>query len=204
MGRPVSRRPVSHLLYLHGFRSSPLSTKARRMARWVAEHQPQVEWVCPQLPASPAEAISMLRRQTVGWPTAGSAIVGSSLGGFYATVLGEALVCRTVVINPAVEPARDLAAMVGQTTMWHSNEKFEFAAEHVVELRQMTPATLTNLSQTWALIAKGDEVLDWREMHHRYRSARITLVEGGDHAFSDFDNHLGEMARFFGWSMPPG
>ncbi len=192
--------PVSHLLYLHGFRSSPQSTKARQMAGWVAENHPAVVWICPQLPASPAQALAMLKELIADWPAASSAIVGSSLGGFYATVLGEWLLCRTVLINPAVDPARGLATMVGSTTMWHSDEPFEFRAEYVDDLRLMTPASLTNQNQTWALIAKGDEVLDWREMCARYPSARITLIDGGDHAFSGFETYLPAIARFFEWS----
>ncbi|MEO8278062.1 MAG: YqiA/YcfP family alpha/beta fold hydrolase [Ideonella sp.] len=195
--------PVTHLLYLHGFRSSPLSTKAQQMAHWVARHRPEVVWRCPQLPASPASTLTMLRTLMSGWPAAGSAIVGSSLGGFYATVLGEELACRTLLINPAIDPARGLASAVGSTTMWHSAEPFEFRAEYVDELRQMTPTDLFNLQQTWALIAKGDEVLDWREMTARYPSARITLLEGGDHAFSGFADHLPQIAEFFGWATMP-
>ncbi len=193
---------VTRLLYLHGFRSSPQSTKARQMAQWVTEHQPAVAWHCPQLPASPAQAMQMLTELVADWPAASSALVGSSLGGFYASVLGERLRCRTVLINPAVEPARDLATMIGSTTMWHSDEPFEFRAEDVDDLRRMTPVGLHNQDRTWALIAKGDEVLDWREMCARYPSARITLIEGGDHAFSGFEDYLPGIARFFGWSNP--
>lgn len=191
--------PVSHLLYLHGFRSSPNSTKASQMARWVASHRPAVNWACPQLPASPAAAMRLIRELTASWPAAGRAVVGSSLGGFYASVLGEELCCRTVLINPAVDPARDLANRIGQTTMWHSDEQFEFRAEFVDELRVLTPPRLLQQHQTLALIAKGDEVLDWREMVARHDESRLILVEGSDHAFSDFENHLGAIAEFLGW-----
>lgn len=191
--------PVSHLLYLHGFRSSPLSTKSRQMAAWVNANRQQVTWLCPQLPPSPAHAMAMLRELTADWPAASSAVIGSSLGGFYASVLGESRQWRTVVINPAVDPARDLADRIGNTTMWHSEESFEFRAEYVDELRQVTPGKLANLDQTMALIAKGDEVLDWREMRARYLGSHITLVEGSDHAFSEFEQHLPSIGRFLGW-----
>ena len=46
------------------------------------------------------------------------------------------------------------------------------------------------------MIAKGDEVLDWREMTGRYPGARIKLLEGSDHALSDFDSHIGEVFDF--------
>jgi len=192
--------PVSHLLYLHGFRSGPQSTKARQMAAWVALHRPGLVWACPQLPASPAQALALIADLVADWPAAGRAVVGSSLGGFYASVLAERLGCRAVVINPAVEAARDLARHVGTTTSWHGQEPFHFDASHVEELRAMAPGPLSDPTRYLALIAKGDEVLDWREMAARYEGARMTLLEGGDHALTGFEDHLPAIARFFGWT----
>lgn len=195
----VSAGPVGHLLYLHGFRSGPQSTKARRMAAWVATHHPQVEWVCPQLPASPAAAAALVRDLTAGWPAGTSGVIGSSLGGFYATVLAESIGCRAVVINPAVHPARDLAGQIGETTTWHGDEAFHFRPEYIGELQQLAPAALTEPARYLGLFAKGDEVLDWREMVDRYAGARLVVREGGDHALSDFDDHIPTIAQHFGW-----
>ena len=192
--------PVTHLLYLHGFRSSPLSTKARQMAAWVARHRPEVVWACPQLPPSPAAARALIEATVRDWPAATRAVIGSSLGGFYATVLAEALGCRAVLINPAVNPARDLATQIGETTPWHGGEAWFFRPEYIAELQAMTPPSLTQAHRCLALIAKGDEVLDWREMATRHAGARLTVLEGGDHALSDFEHHLPAIADFFGWS----
>ena len=104
--------------------------------------------------------------------------------------------CRCVLINPAVNPARDLADRIGTTTMWHSDDEFHFRTEHVEQLRRMTPATLTNQARTLAIIAKGDEVLDWREMAARHAGSQLVVVEGSDHALSDFDLHLPRIADF--------
>lgn len=190
---------VSHLLYLHGFRSGPQSTKARQMAAWVAEHRPEVTWFCPQLPASPAAAMSLLRMLTGGWAGDTSAVIGSSLGGYYATVLAETLACRAVVINPAVYPARDLANQIGESTGWHSGEAYFFRPEYIGELQQMSPRALAEPARYLGLFAKGDEVLDWREMVDRYAGARLTVIEDGDHALSDFERHIPAITRHFSW-----
>jgi predicted esterase YcpF (UPF0227 family) len=125
------------------------------------------------------------------------AVVGSSLGGFYATVVAEHFGCPAVLLNPAVDPARDLAAYVGEQTAFHDpGERFLFRAEYVDELRALTPAAITRPERYFAVIAKGDEVLDWREMSSRYAGCRIRLLEGGDHALSDFDTHLDEVLTF--------
>lgn len=188
---------TTHLLYLHGFRSSPQSTKARRVAEVVRRRTPWITWWCPQLPPSPAAAIALLRAGIAQWPAERMAIIGSSLGGFYATVLAESIACRAVLLNPAVDPARDLARHLGETTQWHSDDPFEFQSHHVDELRAMMPAPqLAQPSRYFAVIATGDEVLDWREMSQRYRGAHLRIVEGSDHALSDFEPHLPHLLHF--------
>jgi len=185
--------PVTHLLYLHGFRSSPRSFKAERLKAWLAANRPQVHWWCPQLPPSPREAVALLQGGTAGWP-ATSAVVGSSLGGFYATVVAESPgheAWRAVVMNPAVDPARDLAAYIGEQTAFHTpEERFFFRAEFIDELRALAPGPLTGRGRYLPILATGDEVLSCPEMAARYAGEPLRRVQGSDHALSDFDEHL--------------
>jgi predicted esterase YcpF (UPF0227 family) len=188
---------VTHLLYLHGFRSSPLSAKAVKMAAAVQARHPAVHWWCPQLPPSPRQAIEMLMAGIAGWPQASMAVVGSSLGGFYATWIAARTGCPAVLLNPAVQPARDLAGHIGVQSAWHSpQETFFFEPEFVQELSELDAGTLSRPERFYTLIAKGDELLDWREMSARYAGSQGQLLEGGDHALSDFDAHLAGVLRF--------
>ena len=190
---------VTHLLYLHGFRLSPQSTKATKVGAWIAANRPDVVWWCPQLAASPAAAMRDVFAGIERWPRERTGIIGSSLGGFYATVVAERHGGRAVVLNPAVDPARDLAKAIGTTTAWHSDVPFEFRAEYVDELRALAPPTeLTDPERYFAVIATGDEMLSWREMRARYASCRLRVIEGSDHALSDFDQHLGAVLAFLG------
>jgi predicted esterase YcpF (UPF0227 family) len=188
---------VTHLLYLHGFRSSPQSFKARRMEARVRTEHPGVTWWCPQLPPSPARAAQLLARGTAGWPAGRMAVVGSSLGGYYATWFAEQHGCKAVLLNPAVHAARDLARYVGEQTAYHDPaQHFTFEPHFVDELRALETGPVADAARYFAVIAKGDEVLAWREMSGRYPGARIKLLEGGDHALSDFDEHLDEVLDF--------
>jgi len=188
---------ITHLLYLHGFRSSPRSAKAQRMARWVLEQRPELQWLCPQLPPSPAEALCLVRNLLADWPRERMAVMGSSLGGFYATVLAEEMGCPAVLLNPAVDPARDLSRHIGEQTAWHDpNEHFFFRPEFVAELHALTPPALTLPERYFAVIAKGDEVLDWREMWARYQQCQVLLLEGSDHGLSDFETQLPSVLQF--------
>ena len=188
---------LTHLLYLHGFRSSPQSNKARRMAAAVRARHPDVTWWCPQLPPSPRAAMDMVMQGIAAWPRPTMGVVGSSLGGFYATCVAQATGCRAVLLNPAVDPARDLSRYIGEHTAWHDpSQHFHFDASYVDELRSLESGPLARPENFLAIIAKGDEVLDWREMTFRYKGANIKLLEGGDHALSDFDAHLDEVLAF--------
>jgi predicted esterase YcpF (UPF0227 family) len=192
--------PLTHLLYLHGFRSSPQSAKARWMAAWVARHRPDLVWACPQLPPEPAAAMAAIRALVQDWPMATAGVVGSSLGGFYATALAEETGCRAALVNPAVDPARDLAAHIGRQTAYHApGESFEFRAEYVGQLAAMTPPRpLARPRRILAVVAKGDEVLDWREMAARYAHGPLKLIAGGDHGMTDFEAHAPDLLRHLG------
>ncbi len=190
---------TTHLLYLHGFRSSPQSAKARQVAARVAAQHPGVTWWCPQLPPSPKEAMAMVMNGIAHWPRGQMAVVGSSLGGFYATHVAEACACKAVLFNPAVDPARDLAKYIGEQTSWHDPaERFYFGPQFVDELRALECGPLADPARYFAVIAKGDEVLNWHEMTGRYPGARIKLLAAGDHALSDFDDHIDEVFGFLG------
>ena len=197
--------PTTHLLYLHGFRSSPQSAKARAMAAHVAQHHPGVVWWCPQLPPSPRLALQLIRQGTASWPQpagpgqlpSGMSVMGSSLGGFYATVLaaGAGLSggsIRSVLLNPAVHPARDLQQHIGSHPVWQNpDQAVFFTPEYIAELQEMTPAASLPepmLAQCMAVVAVGDEMLDWREMAARYaRAAQLHILPGNDHALTDFE-----------------
>ncbi len=196
MHRPV---PLSHLLYLHGFRSSPQSTKAQTLARLMAQEHPQVHWWCPALPPSPQAAVDQLLQGIGHWPQDGMAIAGSSLGGFYAQVLARQIGCPVVLLNPAAHPARDLAGHIGEHPAWHDpHQRIHFDASFIGELRRLEATPATHTPPSLAVIAKGDEVLDWREMLHAYGQGQVRLVEGSDHGLSDFEALLPEIMEFLG------
>ena len=173
----------------------------------MAQEHPGVHWWCPQLPPSPKEAVALLMNGLTQWQCDAGlqqlAVIGSSLGGFYATTVAERMGCKAVVLNPAVDPARDLSQYIGEQTAWHdASERFFFKAEFVDELQDLRTGPLKAPENYLAIIAKGDEVLDWREMAARYEGAQIRLLDGGDHALSDFDTHLPLILDFLTLASP--
>jgi predicted esterase YcpF (UPF0227 family) len=187
--------PVSHILYLHGFRSSPRSAKARIVQTRLASLGRAHELICPQLPASPKAAMELVL--TLAERHADRiAVVGSSLGGFYATWLAERFGCRAAVINPAVDPLKDLEKHIGVTTNWHSDEPFEFKREYIDELAALRVERITRPERYLLLAATGDEVLDYRDMLSHYAGAHQHVIEGSDHAISEFEQYVDEVLDF--------
>jgi len=161
----------------------------------------------PQLPASPEEAMALVlawvARQKDGNVPETLSIVGSSLGGFYATWLAQRLDCRAVLLNPAVQPPRDLQRYVGVSTQYHSEEPFEFKAEYMAQLQALTVPAITRPERYFLIAATGDEVLDWREMVAHYPGARQHVIDGSDHGISEFEDYVDEVLAFCGVAPQP-
>jgi len=185
------------IVYLHGFRSSPQSVKARAMVRHV-EALPAAErpaLVVPDLGHAPAAAIAKVLDLVRGH--AGPlAFVGSSLGGYYATHLAERLGARAVLINPAVRPFDDLEPYRGLQTNLYTGVAFEVTDAHFDELRSLAVPRITRPARYFLLVQSGDEVLDWREAVAHYAGASQFVQGGGDHAFRDFEAQIPAILRF--------
>ncbi len=140
--------------------------------------------------------MQMARELCQSVPAEDLALIGSSLGGFYATALAEETGCRAVLLNPAVTPAEDLRKHVGIQRAWHSDEEFEFRAEYVDELAPVACARITRPERYFLVAATGDEVLDWRQMIAHYPGARQRVIQGSDHGLSDFAQYMEEVVGF--------
>jgi predicted esterase YcpF (UPF0227 family) len=184
------------IVYLHGFRSSPQSFKARLLAERLRADGRGDEYLCPQLPPSPAAAIALAQALVAGQPPEELTLIGSSLGGYYATWLAERTGCRAVLLNPAVAPSQDLANQVGTTTAWHNGEPFEFRPEYIDELQALAVPRISRPERYFLVAATGDEVLDWRDMTAHYALARQLIVEGSDHGLSDFVRQIDAVLAF--------
>ena len=194
--------PADHLVYLHGFRSSSRSVKSLKVRDWMLARGVLSHLWQPDLPASPAQAIEMVSGQIGQWRAARSGctvdFMGSSLGGYYATVLAERFGGRAVLLNPAVTPWSDLQDQIGRRKVYFSDEEIDFVPAYLRELQDMQVPTLSQPQRYFLLACLGDEVLDARAMVSRYALSPSLIVPGGDHAISDFDRHLPALMRFIG------
>ena len=187
---------MSLLLYLHGFNSSPDSQKARISADWFAEHAPDMEFFCPQLPPFANAAMHRLRTLMDDNRDRSIYLIGSSMGGFFATYLIEHYGHRGVLINPAVNPALGMDRYIGINTHFHSGDEWRFEPHHVEEYRRWDRPIIVDKRRYHVLLQTGDEVLDYRHAEERYRGCSMLVEQGGDHSFINFADHLGDIYRF--------
>lgn len=190
------------IVYLHGFRSSPDSIKARALKARMTERGLAGAFWCEALPASPQAAIALVEKQLeycrTTEPTQTPTVVGSSLGGYYATWLAEKHDLKAVLVNPAVVAPFALASYIGPQTNLYTGATFDFTAQHIAELRAIEVTRITKPQRYWLLVETGDQDLDYRVAVEKYTGARQTVLEGGDHSFSRWNDYLDEIISYAG------
>src|SRR5450755_134691 len=190
------------MVYLHGFNSGPASVKAQQLGRGIAALEPRSRpaYFVPQLHHRPAVAM----REMMAWVDNAIShsgetrltLVGSSLGGFYATFLAEHYGAKAVLINPAIRPAKSLASYLGPQRNTVSGETYELTHEHLAELEALNVIRVTEPQRYFLLVQSGDELLDWREAVTFYAGAWQSVQGGGDHAFQHFEKEIAPILRF--------
>ena len=191
--------PSTLIVYLHGFRSSPRSSKAvitGYAIKALSTLENPIEWYCPQLLASPKASMDMVNSHIKRSQHDRLVVIGSSLGGFYTNYLAEKYQCKAIALNPAVYAARELEPHVGMMTAYDSEEPFDFKAEYIDELRALQVNGTTDSNRYFLIAAKGDELLDWKEMAAFYPDAKQLILEGSDHGISEYADHLPTVIEF--------
>ena len=151
-----------------------------------------VQYLVPELPHRPAAAFDAIL--AVCSSDAGElTLVGSSLGGFYATVAAESIGCRAALLNPAVHPYRHFDRYLGPQRNMYTGESFVLTQEHIEELRTLDVEAITRPERYWLFLETGDEVLDYREAVAFYEGALHTVVKGGDHSLTSFPEHIADL-----------
>ncbi|MDF0604729.1 hypothetical protein HZU77_003550 [Neisseriaceae bacterium TC5R-5] len=168
-----------NIVYLHGFNSSPESLKARETATYLQEHAIAAQWHCPRLPVHPAQAIVTVDK-LLSQLSADTLLIGSSLGGYYASYLAEQYHFPTVLINPAIQPYLHLARLLGEQRNPYTGEVYTLSQADIQDLLTIQVEQPNNL-HTWLLLGTNDEVLDWRQASRHYRKSRQTILNGDDH-----------------------
>ena len=184
------------VIYLHGFLSSPESQKATQTLEFVRAHYPNLAIEIPQLSNYPHDAVTIIEQCIAKHKDKKLRFIGSSLGGFLSTFMVEKYSGKAVLINPAVRPFELLGDFLGEHINPYTQQHFLLENKHIDELRQLDTPTLKSTSDYWVLLQTADETLDYRQAETKYQDYKLSIEQGGDHSFQDFQRFLPDIFRF--------
>lgn len=185
-----------NVLYIHGFNSSPLSMKAELTRQYFARHFPKIYFYCPQVASSPNLAIAQFETIIAQSPKATWCLIGSSLGGYFATYLAEKYQIKAALINPAVKPFELMQDYLGEQINPYTQEHYQIKEQHIVELKLLEKEKIAK-NNYLVMVQTGDEVLDYQQAVEKYRHCQLVIEQGGDHSFINYENVLPKIALFF-------
>ena len=184
-------------LYIHGFNSSPLSFKAQCFSQFITTKYTDDRCYTPSLSAFPVVAIrqlSMFIEQHLEQSKV--ALIGSSLGGFYATFLSQKYDLPAVLINPVVNPHKLLINYLAKNKNYYTEQKYELSYEHVKQLEALIVKQPTFPEKLMVLLQKGDDVLDYHLAEREYARSHLLVEAGGNHSFENFSRHCDTIYTF--------
>ena len=184
------------IVYIHGFNSSPSSHKSNQLRERLAALGRENEFASPALPHWPREAMALLEHEVAGVAAEKVTLVGSSLGGFYATYLTEKLGLRSVLVNPAISPHEGLRTYLGRQKNLYSGDEYVLTEEHLAQLARLRVDKPVKLDRYLLMHTTGDELLDWRIAVDHYHGCRQVIVQGSDHGFRQFGDYLDIVLAF--------
>ncbi|MBB1293083.1 YqiA/YcfP family alpha/beta fold hydrolase [Pseudoalteromonas sp. SR41-4] len=181
---------AQRVIYIHGFNSSEHSFKAVRFGEYMAHYD--VDYCVPRLSHEPFHAIIQIEQLL----TPNTVLLGSSLGGFYATYLSQKYQLPAVVINPAVKPYLLLSSLLGPNYNPYQDSHYELNNSHINALKSLSIPSLERPSLLYLLQQTGDEVLDYQQAVKYYSQCKQQIEFGGDHSFLGFEDSIASIVDF--------
>ena len=187
-----------HICYIHGFLSGPNAVKSTILKNYIKEHHPTLNFIAPDFPDTPKEAYLSLINFFDGLQKKDPdiALVGSSMGGFFATFLSGKYGFKAVLVNPCVHPQDYFKDLIGEHVNEVTGTKFILRPEMIETLQLLDKNLKFNPQNLKVFLQEGDEVLDYKKAQNFYAQSAVTILQGGCHAFSDFETILPEVISF--------
>lgn len=194
------------IIYIHGLNSSHLAQKGQLLKNFCEKNFPHISVHCPNLNHSPDKVVQILSELIAKDPQIG--LVGSSLGGYFATLLANQTHCKTVLINPSTNPADsltrfydgDVNTLADNFVLYTTSGGWQITKADLDWLKHNRPKVAKDADKFLVLLKTGDEVLDYRQAVDFYsqnqHQAHLVIEDGGEHNMSDFDSKLEQVVAF--------
>ena len=187
---------MAKIIYLHGFASSANSTKALQLKKYILENYSKTEIIIPDIENNIVDAVQQIDKLIEEFSP--SALIGSSLGGFYATYFSEQYNLKCVGINPAVIPPAEMSEYLGENKNYSTGEKFLINQEQLDLLDRMgREIKVIKCPRNFMILLQShDEKLDYRVATNFYRGAVLDVTFGGNHSFENLETHFSKIKIF--------
>jgi hypothetical protein len=187
---------MAKIIYLHGFASSANSTKALQLKKYILENYSKTEIIIPDIENNIIDAVQQIDKLIEEFSP--SALIGSSLGGFYATYFSEQYNLKCVGINPAVIPPAEMSKYLGENKNYSTGEKFLINQEQLDLLDRMgREIKVIKCPRNFMILLQShDEKLDYRVATNFYRGAVLDVTFGGNHSFENLETHFSKIKIF--------
>lgn len=193
------------IIYLHGLDSDPNATKAVITHSHAKEHGIQV--IRPDLNCPPDEVVAKLLDLLKTYPN--SVLIGSSLGGYFATLISDMTGTPAVLLNPSIRPdvsfRRFLADKFDGQNLTDDTIIYTTTGGWQIKYGDLAwfdahRLTVKNPNKIKVLLKIGDELLDAHATQAFYQTygAYVLAQDGGDHRISDYEMQVGQVLD---WAM---
>ncbi|WP_201599812.1 YqiA/YcfP family alpha/beta fold hydrolase [Psychrobacter immobilis] len=201
-----------NLIYIHGLDSDANSTKGMLLEKYCQHHHPDINVLRPDLNKSPQDVFDKLISLVEEWGSDSKVMfVGSSLGGYFSTLVSNHTGCAALLLNPSTQPHVTLQRFAHDLLL--NNDSDEGQGEDELPKNQILYTTaggwdITSADLQWfadhqlseihypkkiaVFIKEDDELLnpELSKAFYQQQGSTVILQAGGDHRFSDFGEQL--------------
>ena len=189
----LKKGKAMRVLYIHGFGGCGMGKKATLFKEYYKEKGKK--FFAPSLSYIPKLALQTLC-DFIELNDRKVNLIGSSLGGFYASYLANRYKLKAVLINPSTKPWETLKRYIGLTQNYCDGSRFEWKREYLEDLKKFDVSNPIG-DQFMVLLQTGDKDLDYRIAADKFCKANVIIEEGGSHSFEGIERHFENIENFF-------
>lgn len=199
-----------NIIYIHGLDSDANSTKGILLESYCQQHHADINVYRPDLNSAPAQVFEQLVKLVTELSREDKTVlIGSSLGGYFSTLVSNHTGCPALLLNPSIQPHVTLQRFAHELLLNGDEGQVEDEVPENQILHttiggwEITPADLQwfadhqlvsiNYPHKIAVLLKeNDELLNSELSKDFYQTqgATVTMQAGGDHRFTDFGEQL--------------
>ena len=183
------------IIYLHGFKSSSDSSKAKVFDSLIKKHARKTQVIIPDIKDDIRDSYEQIE-EIIESASGEISFVGSSLGGYYSLYFAQKYNTKAVLINPAIPPLDGFDIHLGENENYDTGNKFFITEEDIKYLRALSYKKIKKPRDILVLLESGDEILNYLKTISFFSGCYVDITYGGNHSFASFDSKFANIKSF--------